>query len=67
MGVRHRWSGDPLLVAQSLFPSNAPRRRPSAARNKRTLPEDSKNGASRPAADLPDQPGMGGDREQPTV
>ena len=32
MGVRHRWSGEPLLVTQSHFPSNAPRCRPSAAR-----------------------------------
>jgi hypothetical protein len=32
MGVRHRWSGEPLLVTQSHFPSNLPRCRPSAAR-----------------------------------
>jgi hypothetical protein len=32
MGVRHRWSGEPLLVTQSHFPSNAPRCRPSLLR-----------------------------------
>ena len=32
IGVRHRWSGEPLLVTQSHFTSNAPRCRPSLLR-----------------------------------